>query len=159
MNAEKLMNAIGNISSRHIVEFSEVKVIVPSRKIWLTISSLAACVLFVVSLFLLRNVNQPPGGSVSAIPLVKFNDMIYIIDSNYTNSTKNELPDGYVAIGTIERNPKTTNPLELTNGDAFGCSIGEVIYQHPEFTNEVYVLTTLFSGDSEYRFIRFVTKD
>ena len=159
MNAEKLMKAIGNISSRHIVEFSEVKKTVPSKTIWLTISSIAACLVLVASVFLLRNVNTQSDVSVSAIPLVKINDIIYVIDSNYTSSTKAELPEGYVAIGTIERNPKTTNPSELTNGDAFGCCIGEIIYQHPEYTNEVYVLTTLFSGKGEYRFIRFVTNN
>jgi hypothetical protein len=43
MKAEKLMNAIGNISDRHIEEFAEVKPVHSSKTLWLGAVSIAAC--------------------------------------------------------------------------------------------------------------------
>lgn len=43
MKAEKLMNAIGGISDRHIVEFAEVKPVVAQKTMWIQNALIAAC--------------------------------------------------------------------------------------------------------------------
>ncbi len=159
MNAEKLMRGIEGISDRHIVEFSEVKPVTPQKNVWLKILSAVACLLLMIAIPLIYNYVNTPEGSAFTIPYVKINDKVYTIDSNYPNSTTTELLDEYVVIGRVERNPSTENPQEIINGDAAGCKVGEEIFQSPNSPNEIFVYTKLFSGNGEYRYVRFVYKN
>ncbi len=160
MKRKLLMSAIGGISDSHIVEFADVKPQKKSAALWVKIVSVAACLaLVIIAIPVINNIVNTPGGSVSAIPFVKINDMIYIIDSNYPSTTTTELPNEYVIIGKVERNPSSDKSQEIINGDGAGCKVGDKIFQAPDSPNEVYVYTTLFSGSGEYRYIRFVYKD
>ena len=154
------MNAIGGISDSHIGEFAEVK---PQKKgavVWMLFVSVAACLaLLLISISVINNDVNTPEGSVSAIPYVKINDMVYIIDSNYPNTTTNELSDEYIVIGKVERNPSSNKSQEKDNGDAIGCKVGDEIFQSPDLPNEIYVYTTLFSSSGEYRYVRFICKE
>lgn len=160
MKRKLLMNAIGGISDSHIGEFAEVK---PQKKgavVWMLFVSVAACLaLLLISISVINNYVNTPEGSVSAIPYVKINDMVYIIDSNYPNTTTNELSDEYIVIGKVERNPSSNKSQEKDNSDAIGCKVGDEIFQSPDLPNEIYVYTTLFSSSGEYRYVRFICKE
>lgn len=158
MNKKMLMNAIGGISDSHIVEFSNVKPSKKSATLWVKIISVAACLaLIMIAIPLINNLINTPGSSVSAIPYVKINDKLYIIDSDYSGTAATALPDEYVLIGEIERNPGGKSQ-DIINGDAAGCKVGEKVFQSPNSPDEIYVYTALFSGNGEYRYVRFVHK-
>lgn len=160
MKGKLLMNAIGGISDPHIVEFANVKPRKKNATLWVKIVSVAACLaLAIIAISMIGDPADAPGGPASAIPYVKINDMVYIIDPNHTNTTTNKLSDDYVVIGKVERNPSSDKSQEIVNGDATGCKVGDEIFQSPDLPNEVYVYTTLFSGSGEYRYVRFVHKD
>lgn len=158
MNKKLLMDAIGGISDSHIAEFSDVKPLKKSAALWVKIVSAAACLaLIMIAIPLIHNLVNTPGSSVSAIPYVKINDKLYIIDPDYSGTAAAALPDEYVLIGKVERNPGGKSQ-DIINGDAAGCKVGEKIYQSPNSPDEIYVYTTLFLGNGEYRYIRFVCK-
>ena len=160
MKGKLLMNAIGGISDSHIVEFANVKPRKKNATLLVKIVSVAACLaVAIIAISMIGDPTDAPGGPVSAIPYVKINDMVYIIDPNHTNTTTNRLSDDYVVIGKVERNPFSDKSQEIVNGDAAGCKVGDEIFQSPDLPNEVYVYTTLFSGSGEYRYVRFVHKD
>lgn len=160
MKKKLLMNAIGGISDSHIVEFADVKPQKKNATLWVKIASVAMCLaLLIIAIPAINNFVKTPGDSVSAIPFVKINDMIYTIDSDHPNTTLTELPNEYVIIGKVERNPSSDKSQEIINGDAAGCKVGDKIFQAPDSPNEIYVYTTLFSGSGEYRYIRFVYKN
>ena len=60
MTTEKLMNAIGGISDRHIAEFANVKPVVMKSRL-LKFVSAAACLCFIAmgTLFLIKNSTAP----------------------------------------------------------------------------------------------------
>ena len=61
-----------------------------------------------------------------------------------------------VEIGKIEGNASAD---KAQNWYSQGCKVGESIYQSPDRSDEILVYTTLFSGNGEYRYIRFVQFD
>lgn len=160
MRGHEMLDTIENLNPAYIEAAAEK----PKAKKtgWLKWGALAACLcLVVVGAFVATNLigehgEEPPISSPAAIPYVKINDTFYTIDSDYTNTTTSKLTDDYVVIGRIERNPLTNTSEEILNGDAAGCKVGEEIFQSPNNLNEVYVYTTLFSGNGGYRYIRFV---
>ena len=81
-------------------------------------------------------------------------NIIYLIDSE--GYVASELPSGYVEIGKIEGNASAD---KAQNWYSQGCKVGESIYQSPDRSDEILVYTTLFSGNGEYRYIRFVQFD
>lgn len=159
MKAEKLMSAIGGISDRHIVEFSEIKPVTSQKNMWLKIASVAICLLLLIVVPIIYNYVNTPQESAFAVPYVKINDKVYVIDANHPDSSMTELSDAYVVIGKVERNPTSNQSQEIINGDAAGCKVGEEIFQSLDLPNEIYVYTKLFSANGEYRYIRFVCKD
>lgn len=90
----------------------------------------------------------------SAIPFVKVNDVIYVYDS--AGYTVGELPETYSVIGEVVGN--TVSASKAQNGYASGLKVGEKIYQTFVGTNEVFVYTTLFSGDGTYRYVKFTSE-
>lgn len=88
--------------------------------------------------------------TADAYPYIMVNDILYLIDSDgYSTSG---LPDEYVEIGRVEGNAPAE---EAQNWFSQSCKQGELIYQGSD-TSEVFVYTTLFSGEDEYRYLRFV---
>lgn len=160
MNSERIMEAISGISDRHILEFAEVKPKEKSDGFWVKLALTAACFgLVVLAIPMLLNLIAPSRSSPSATPYVRVNGMVYVIDPNYPDTATLELPEKYVVIGTVERNPSPDESREPMNGDASGCQVGDKIYQAPGSYNEIYVYTRLFSGSEEYRYLRFLRKD
>lgn len=161
MNRKDLYDSFNEVDD-DILERSDAATRRKAKTIWLKWGAIAACLcLVVVGAFVAPNLigehgEEPPISSVSAIPYVKVNDTVYVIDSDYPNRTTSELTDDYVVIGKIERNPSLDTSQEAINGDAVGCKVGEKIFQSADNLNEVYIYTTLFSGNGEYRYIRFV---
>lgn len=156
MKRKWMMSAIGWISNSHIVEFTDVNPQKKSTALWVKIISAATCLaLIIIAIPAINNYINTLGGSILAIPYVKINDVIYIIDSNHPSSTTTKLPEKYVVIGKIERNPSSDKFQKIINGDAAGCKVGEEIFQSPDSPNEIYVYTKLFSGSDEYRYVRF----
>ena len=86
----------------------------------------------------------------SAIPFVKVNDVIYVYDS--TGYKVEELPETYSVIGN------TASASKAQNGYASGLKVGEKIYQTSVKTDEVFVYTSLFSGDGTYRYVKFTSE-
>ena len=90
----------------------------------------------------------------SAIPFVKVNDVIYVYDS--TGYKVEELPETYSVIGEVIGN--TASASKAQNGYASGLKVGEKIYQTSVKTDEVFVYTSLFSGDGTYRYVKFTSE-
>ena len=161
MKKEKLYEAIGDINENYINDAHKT-VKKKSRPVWVKWGAMVACLCLVIvgALFAPNLIGEhgeePSISSPAAIPYVKINDTFYTIDSDYTKTTTSKLTDDYVLIGRIERNPSSNMSEEILNGDAAGCKVGEEIFQSPNNLNEVYVYTTLFSGNGGYRYIRFV---
>lgn len=136
MSGEKMMWAIGNISDKYVVEFSDV---VPYRrsitiKKWLPA---VACFLIVISCVIaipsiMKNnssnpiVPNPPSitfdeGIESDAPLHFYlNGMTYIADPSMTIVT--EVPEGYSFVGTI------TNVGEIFSKKDFEGNISGAVY-------------------------------
>ncbi len=89
--------------------------------------------------------------SENALPLVNFNDAVYIIAGD--DYPTYDLPEGYVFVGEVTGNNKADSNA---NGYSSGCHVGDKIYQDPADPQDVYVSTTLFSGSDKYWYIRFV---
>ena len=91
----------------------------------------------------------------AALPFVKINDVIYIIDP--AGGETDELPDTYELIGEVVGEAPGSVPRASTpNGYAAGVKIGEKIYQNPESPNEIFAYTALFSGSKTFRYVRFI---
>lgn len=98
--------------------------------------------------------NNSSGSSdipTKALPLVIFNDAVYVIAGD--DYPTYDLPEGYVFVGEITSNDKTDRNA---NGYSSGCHVGDKIYQNPADPQDVFVSTTLFSGSDKYWYIRFV---
>lgn len=94
-----------------------------------------------------REQNCP--GAPNAYPYVIVNGTKYLYD-DFTPLT--ELPEGYIAIGSVLSNDLSDDKKE---GYSEGCKVGDIIYQNPGNTSEVFVYTKLFKGNG-YWYIRFV---
>lgn len=92
--------------------------------------------------------NQP---QTAAIPFVKINNSIFILDS--TGIITTELSNVYAEIGAITENVTTVDGAP--NESSSCCKIGEKIYQSSANTDEIFVYTKLFSDNDEYRYIKF----
>ena len=84
-------------------------------------------------------------------PHIYFNDRIYSLYGHSENDFS-ELPEGYIQVGTITTNDRNNSKV---NGYGSGPKVGEKIYQHPDFPEDVYVYTTLFTGGEYYRYLLF----
>ncbi len=89
----------------------------------------------------------------AAFPFIKISDSIFIIDTDGYVVT--ELSADYEVIGEVKNK---TNSINCGNGDSSCCDIGDKIYQSVSSKNEIYVYTKLFSGNNEYRYLRFNKK-
>ncbi len=90
----------------------------------------------------------------SAIPFVKINNVIYVYNS--AGYKADELPETYSVIGEVVGN--TVSASQAQNGYASGLKVGEKVYQTSGKTDEVFVYTTLFSGDGTYRYVKFISQ-
>lgn len=154
MNTKKFSEAMSKVDDKYYVEAANYQ---PERKRakW---SAIAACLcLAIIGSFVVPNMlngnHDNPNVTPAAYPYVMVDGGIYLIDpEGYAAS---ELPDEYLEIGKIEGNASAD---KAQNWYSQGCKVGEGIYQSSD-TSEVFVYTTLFSGNSEYRYIRFVLFD
>lgn len=100
------------------------------------------------------SINDSSGSSDSqtttVMPKVILNDITYILAPH--DYPTYDLPEGYVFVGQVTSNDKVD---ENANGYSWGCHVGDKIYQNPDNPNDVFVNTTLFSGEG-YWYIRFV---
>lgn len=94
--------------------------------------------------------NADPEYSTNALPVVIFNNVIYVIADDYPTY---DLPEGYVFVGEVTSNDRADRN---TNGYSSGCHVGDKIYQNPADPHDVFVNTKLFSGGAGYWYIRFV---
>lgn len=95
MNAEKLMNAIGNISDRHIIEFAVIQQ-KEYKTLWGKVASIAACFCIILSAILiipsvLSNVGNPqnPGDTIDPYEII------------WGDSSTNENVSDYIDIATV----------------------------------------------------------
>lgn len=86
----------------------------------------------------------------AAFPFVAIEDLIFLIDTQGVVTT--ELSDAYALIGEVAN--RTNNRTK--NGDSSCCNVGDKIYQSVHSPDEIYVYTKLFSGNNEYRYLRFI---
>lgn len=147
-----LLKAVGGISDEHITEFACVQ---PQKTpLWVKLVSAAACLaLAVTAVFVIRGlVNKTNSGNFvnGLLPHLFFNDKQYIIDSG---EPCDDLPEGYVFVGEITSEDRNNKKV---NGYGEMLRIGNKIYQRPDFTGDVYVYTTLFTGGERYWYLRFV---
>lgn len=149
----KIMSAVSGISDKHITEFADLT---SGRKPVFRLSkilTIAACILVIAAIAL------PVGISIigrsgenttlypTVFPYVIINGTMFYYDASF-----HDLPDGYTVIGKVS----SVDPADKgKDGFSVGCKIGDLIFQNPEKTDEIYVYTRLFSGD-KYHFIRFV---
>ncbi len=101
-----------------------------------------------------KSENNSNGNSdipTNALPLVIFNDAVYVIAGD--DYPTYDLPKGYVFVGEVTSNNKTDRNA---SGYSSGCHVGDKIYQNPSDPQDVFVSTTLFSGSDKYWYIRFV---
>lgn len=126
------------------------------KKKTVLIGSMALIVVLAALIFVVRNKHSGEFSGAPAIPLVKFNDALYVYDSD--GYSVQELPETYAVIGEVigEVTGKTA-ASEISNGYAFGLKTGEKIYQSAVDPDEVFVYTTLFSGAGIYRYVRFIS--
>lgn len=153
MSNELLMNAIAEISDRHVLEFMDVKPRKKHKVVWISAISAAACIAMIIIAFPYINTGFVSGIGNSSIinqagmPCVRVNGEVYIYDSNALY----ELPDGYSVVGEVI----SSDPSDyLLDGYSDGCKPGDVIYQDPDYPNEIYVYTRLFNGEN-YRYTKF----
>lgn len=158
MNSKKLSEAISGVNDKYYEEAANYQ---PKQKKrpWVKWGAIAACLcLVIVGSFLVPHIleddNNNPNVNPAAYPYVMVNNIIYLIDSE--GYVASELPSGYVEIGKIEGNASAD---KAQNWYSQGCKVGESIYQSPDRSDEILVYTTLFSGNGEYRYIRFVQFD
>lgn len=157
MNNELLMNAIAEISDRHILEFMDVKPRKKHKAIRISIISAAACLMLIITAVPIRKFftgtsgiyaqmpgNVPPTDNMTDIPFVRINGSTY----NYAGEAGDELPDGYTLIGTVVKNDSEAD------GYSEGCYFGEKIFGDPDDPNNICVYTRLFDH-SEYRYVKF----
>lgn len=168
-----LMNAVGKISDEHIAEFAYVApkkfYVAPWMKIAAAAACLAAVVMVIKTVSSIKDSTVPPvtDSTVSQVtdsmpssnvtdgllPHVYFNDRAYVIygrsDSAYI---LDELPDGYVEVGEIKAVGRDVN------GYGEGPKIGEKIYQNADFSEDLYVYTSLFAGGKRYWYMLFTDR-
>lgn len=147
-----LMDAVKGISDRHIVEFAYVKrekKHITRRRILISAAACLAVITAVIAAVpFVRNNTKSVNG---LLPHVYINDRAYTFYGRSDNGIS-VLPAGYVLIGEItsaDRNNKRVN------GYGEMLRIGEKIYQNPDFPEDVYVYTTLFTGGERYRNVLF----
>ena len=155
MNTKMFSEAMSVLDNRYIDEALNYKKKV-KKPVWVKWGAVAACLcLVIIGSFLVphivENDHDNPNVNPAAYPYVMVNNIIYLIDSE--GYVASELPSGYVEIGKIEGNASAD---KAQNWYSQGCKVGESIYQNPDITDEIFVYTTLFSGNGEYRYIRFV---
>lgn len=151
----RLMNAISSISDRHIIEFASACSYKKKTHSWKLVAAVACLLLAAIaiptSLILTKqtakNISSTP--NPNAFPYVIVNGINYLYD-DFTPLT--ELPEGYIAIGSVISNDPSDQKKE---GFSSGCKVGDIIYQNPSDTSEVFVYTKLFSGNG-YWYLRFV---
>ena len=157
MNAKKFSDAMSEFDTKYVDEALNYKK-KAKKLIWVKWGAIAACLcLVIIGSFVMPNIldgnHDNPNVMPATYPYVMVNDVIYLIDpEGYATS---ELPDEYLEIGKVEGNASAD---KAQNWYSQGCKVGEVIYQSSDIS-EVFVYTTLFSGSSEYRYIRFVQFD
>lgn len=154
MNAKRFSEAMSEVDNKYYVEAANYQPEYKRAK-WGVIAACLCLVIigsFVVP-YMLNGSHDNPNVTPSAYPYVMVNGSIYLIDpEGYATS---ELPGKYSEIGIIEGNASAD---KAQNWYSQGCKIGEGVYQSSD-TSEVFVYTTLFSGNSEYRYLRFVLSD
>ena len=154
MNTTKFSEAISEIDDKYYVEAANYQS-VRKRAKW---GVIAACLcIMIVGCFVVPNMTNGNHDHLevmpAAYPYVMVNGCIYLIDPE--GYALFELPDGYFMVGKIEGNASADM---AQNWYSQGCKVGEAIYQSAD-TSEVFVYTTLFSGNGEYRYVRFILFD
>lgn len=148
-----LMKAIGGISDEHITEFACVQ---PRKKrvpLWVKI---AACIVLTIAAVpiirvLVLNAESYNRPNNRLQPGLFFNDKPYILDP--VGRGCDNLPEEYVLVGEITSEDRNNKEV---NGYGEMLRIGNKIYQNPDFSGDVYVYTTLFTGGERYWYLRFV---
>ena len=151
-----LLKAIDGISDEHITEFACVQ---PRKKpLWVKLISAAACLaLAVTAVFVIHGlVDKTDSGNFvdELLPHLFFNDKQYILDPELEHC--DDLPEGYVFVGEITSEDRNNKKV---NGYGEMLRIGNKIYQDPDFSGDVYVYTTLFTGGERYWYLRFVDRE
>lgn len=149
-----LMKAIGGISDEHIAEFAFVR---PRKKrvpLWVKIAS-AACIVLAVAAVPIVRINVQSLEQPSTLqPCLYFNDKFYILDP--VSRGRGDLPEGYVLVGEITSGDRGNKEV---NGYGEMLRTGNKIYQSSDFSGDVYVYTTLFTGGEYYWYLRFVDSE
>ena len=113
MTAKTLMNAIGEISDRHIIEFADVRPHKNTRAIWISIAALAACFVMIISSVTVLNTYLHKD-TVEPITACIVNDSYYelVVDSDIIK--KHGLPQtiSKEMIGNYVTTAVTTNHNE-----------------------------------------------
>ena len=150
----RLMNAIEGMGDEHIKEFAFELMPQRTTPVWVKVCSLAASlVVIVLTITLIVSKTSSSDIPANAYPLVIFNDTIYAIAAD--EHPTYDLPEGYVYVGEVTSNNRADSNA---NGYSSGCHVGDKIYQNPTDPQDVFVRTTLFSGDDQYWYIRFVNR-
>lgn len=149
----RLMSAISGISDRHIIEFASACPHKRGAHSWKLVAAVAclllAAIVIPTKLILSKQTAENISSTPNAYPYVIVNGTKYLYD-DFTPLT--ELPEGYIAIGSVISNDPSDQKKE---GFSSGCKVGDIIYQNPSDTSEVFVYTKLFSGNG-YWYMRFV---
>ncbi len=150
----RLMNAIEGINDMHIIEFADPSPYKKRSHHSIRFVAAAACFFLMVTaiptvMVLSKKAADNISSDPHAYPCVVINGKKYFYD-DYTPLM--ELPDGYAAIGSVLSNDPVDKEKE---GYSLGCKVGDIIYQDPGDTSEIFVYTKLFKGNG-YWFIRFV---
>lgn len=158
MNTKMFSEAMGEVDDKYYEEAANYQ---PKRKKsrWVKWGGAAAACLCLAAIGILVLPKLFGGGALrvtpAAYPYVMVNDVIYHIENRAVSRTASELPQEYVEIGKIEGNAPLS---QAKNWYSEGCQIGEAIYQDPAKPNEIYVYTTFFSGNGEYRYFCFTSR-
>jgi hypothetical protein len=133
-----------------------------SLKVWITIAAsvlLVCCVgVFSVTEFNQSKSNSGASNSTVLPPNFAYNNKIYSIASDDTDTTTSILPNNYKYAGEI-LSDGGVNMTEIKNFQSSFGHIGDKIYVDPNNPYAAYLYTNLFAYNGHYWYLLFVTQD